>query len=94
VLDVDALGEVLEGGVGFGGVAGWGDKCERDGEGRGGCTVCGLGVGCAGEGSGIEEEGCGEVEEGGVAHFVDSMELSSFKMMIRWMLRREFWNGR
>jgi len=83
VLDVDALGEVLEGGVGFGGVAGWGGG----GEG-GGCTVCGLRVGCEGEGGGVEEEGCGEVEEGGGAHLVDGMELLSFAMMKWWVLRR------
>lgn len=60
------------------------------GKGGGRCTVCGLGVGCEGEGGGVEEEGCGEVEEGGGAHFVDGMELLSFKMMIRWVLGREY----
>jgi len=75
VLDVDALGEVGEGGVGFGGGAGCGGgrgvSVGGVGGGRGGCTVCGLGVGCVGEGWRVEEEGCGEVEEGGGAHFVD-----------------------
>lgn len=76
VLDVDALGEVLEAGVGSGGGAG----CEgggfvsaggMGGEGVGRCTVCWWRVSWSGEGGGVEEEGCGEPEEGGGAHPVD-----------------------
>jgi len=46
VLDVDALGEVLEGGVGFGGVARWGGRgVSVRGMGKRGGGMYGLWVG-------------------------------------------------